>query len=1038
MKSYEYILICLLILANGTLRSQHYLSRNFTMQDGLPSNSIRAIHKDSKGYLWVGTDAGLCRFDGKQFKIYGRDEGFTGNRIWAIAEDNSGNMWFGDYGTGLYRFDGKEFIHISEKDSLTNNYVRKLYYCEKWNILLIGTQKGFTVYDGTTFNNFNKENGKLQQDAYVTGFLENKNDIFICTFSDDNFLYSPKNSKLSTVHVLNHLYGRKLISCFKTTTNQIIIAFRNGIKIIKDQFLIDSIIVPVKAPQNKDIGQIFEMAEDDQGKIWLASWEYTSQNPGGLFLYDGKKVTKKNEILGKEPIAGWAIHFDQDEKILWFGTLDMGLFMIYESQFEYITPEKFGLERLCVNDIGFDSEGKLIILDKKNLIIGYDDTLFRTIPNTQFYWAYKKFLRKINKDNNIYNYQTFLKNFEFRNMAIQNDSTLWVSSSQGIYIINSIHYKVKYCLNGGHYSGDIFFDGEGRFCSAESWGIFGIFEDIENLDDQYDLTKNKIWPKDLSDYLFLNNELWLTSYSNGLYKGSNYQYTNYNSSNSSLINTLNVLCADASGHLIIGGNNGEVYFAKPGKDSLNIFKTFDVSDGILGNSIAWLTADKNNRLWIGTNTGLNMLDLDLFYRKDSIFLRYFDHSEGYSFPSVNVSQIDNSGNIWLGYDGGLTKLYIAKVQEDIPRIPDIIMKSISINGEVITTSDNPDQNLLLDLDHDQNYLGIDFDVINYNNPGKDLFRYRLGGLNSSWSMFTPLRQAVFPHLPPGSYTLQIESKNLNTGLYSKTLSLGIRIRPPFWQSTWFIISGFALVLFLSVFFYRNRIAKTRREEQKKAEVSKQLAELEMKALLAQMNPHFTFNAINSIQNYILDNDVDAALSYLSDFSKIIRQTLENATKEFITLEEELEYIKRYLRLEHMRFDKEFTYAINTDEQIDPETTLIPPMILQPYVENAIKHGLRHKKDKGRLSVKFQLADDEKLLCIIEDNGIGRKGSAAINQKIQKDHNSSGMAITKNRVNKLKEIHKSDLFSVRIVDLISDSNQPAGTRVELILPFTQSI
>ena len=332
---------------------------------------------------------------------------------------------------------------------------------------------------------------------------------------------------------------------------------------------------------------------------------------------------------------------------------------------------------------------------------------------------------------------------------------------------------------------------------------------------------------------------------------------------------------------------------------------------------------------------------------------------------------------------------------------------------------------------------FDYDVINFVNLEKDHFRYFLEGLDMDWSGFSDVRHATYPHLPPGKYTFRVEGKNLNTGAQYSPLKIEITIHLPFWRSWWFISIHIGIIIMLVWLYFKYLINETKQEERKKAQISKQIAELEMKALLAQMNPHFTFNAINSIQNYILDNDVDKALSYLSDFSKIIRQTLENASKEFITLDEEIEYIKRYLSLEQMRFDKQFSQEIKIDPEIDLESTLIPPMILQPYIENAIKHGLRHKKVKGQLMIEFLIITDNVLLCTIEDNGIGRTASEIINKIIQKDHNGAGMAITKNRIQKLKEVYKSELYNIEIIDLIEPNQSSMGTRVEIYLPLTQS-
>jgi LytS/YehU family sensor histidine kinase len=201
-----------------------------------------------------------------------------------------------------------------------------------------------------------------------------------------------------------------------------------------------------------------------------------------------------------------------------------------------------------------------------------------------------------------------------------------------------------------------------------------------------------------------------------------------------------------------------------------------------------------------------------------------------------------------------------------------------------------------------------------------------------------------------------------------------------------------------------------------------------------MNPHFIFNAINSIQNYMLDNDIDAALGYLSDFAKLIRITLDNVGKKKITLEEELNYLKFYLKLEKMRFDRHFDIEIILPNEFEQRKIEIPPMVIQPFVENAIKHGFIYKKEDAKLKLEFKIMNDYILHCIIEDNGIVRQKSKELNRKNNKSHQSKGSFITYERLKLLNKSQPHKGYHINTTDLYDDYNLPCGTRVEITIPI----
>ena len=221
---------------------------------------------------------------------------------------------------------------------------------------------------------------------------------------------------------------------------------------------------------------------------------------------------------------------------------------------------------------------------------------------------------------------------------------------------------------------------------------------------------------------------------------------------------------------------------------------------------------------------------------------------------------------------------------------------------------------------------------------------------------------------------------------------------------------------------------------RKTAFDKQVLETEMKALRSQMNPHFIFNSLHSINKYMIDNDKENASEYLSKFSKLMRLILENSREQEVSLEKELSAIELYMQLESLRFQNMFHYNIKVDTQIDTENTLIPPMLLQPFVENAIIHGIQHKED-GIINIKIT-KEDNMIRYIVEDNGIGRKQSVQIEAGEEKKRESLGMKITQERLNIINQLKKVKAV-VNIFDLKDAENQSGGVRIELLLPFEQA-
>jgi hypothetical protein len=348
------------------------------------------------------------------------------------------------------------------------------------------------------------------------------------------------------------------------------------------------------------------------------------------------------------------------------------------------------------------------------------------------------------------------------------------------------------------------------------------------------------------------------------------------------------------------------------------------------------------------------------------------------------------------------------------------------------------------LPHNLNTISVSFDGITYSHNEQSIFAYKLEGLDTAWQYTTNDRSISFANLAPGKYDFRVKVRKPNTG-WSNEATFTFVIRTPFWKTWWFEALLILIAAVVVGIFVRMRIKRI----QTKANIQHQLQELELKALKAanalmsarqnladaemqalraQMNPHFIYNALNSIQSLVLDGRQQEAIRYISKFAKLLRQVLEHSENNLITLEKELNTLELYIQLEALRLNTELNYSIEVDENLLPEKELIPPLIIQPYVENALWHGLSHKQGERNLRVAIKATDDW-LFVSIRDNGIGRQ-QAGLHKKQghHADAVSKGMNITAGRLSAINGETGNEAVSV--LDLYDDKQSPVGTEVTL--------
>jgi len=524
-----------------------------------------------------------------------------------------------------------------------------------------------------------------------------------------------------------------------------------------------------------------------------------------------------------------------------------------------------------------------------------------------------------------------------------------------------------------------------------------------------------------------------------------------------VLNQVSSLCQDSNGRLWIGTMNG-LYHRDSGQDTLffwqqkghSMFRnitdlasdnlnrlwvvtsgygvfvvkndqllTIKETNGLSSNTIHAIFVDKKNTAWIATNNGLNKLMIDSTYT-NRMHLETFTHLDG--LPSNHVNDVwVNGDSVWVATLQGLAFFRQSAIKRT-KSAPPIYIRNVQI--AYVDTILKEEYHLT----HDQNNIKIDFQGLSYKSTGQLRYQYQMLGIDTTW-ITTRVPTVQYPTLPAGDYRFEVAAMDKDGILSHKARAITFRISLPFWKTWWFLgtvallgASLLGLIVYLIIRYFKDR-----------SEFQKRMMASEQMALRAQMNPHFIFNSLNSIQYFITENDKRSANLYLSVFAQLIRKVLDSSQKASIPLEDELEYLGLYLQIESLRFKGKFEYELHTSPEVEIDEVNIPPMLIQPYVENALRHGLLQKKEGERLlSIHFEQKKDL-LICKIEDNGIGRRAATTLkSQRPEAAHRGIGTTNPKERLDILNQLMKRPI-RVQIIDLRDEKHHPNGTRVTIRIP-----
>jgi hypothetical protein len=501
---------------------------------------------------------------------------------------------------------------------------------------------------------------------------------------------------------------------------------------------------------------------------------------------------------------------------------------------------------------------------------------------------------------------------------------------------------------------------------------------------------------------------------NSILYAKDFELINFNEdgiiSRSYVESSIQDLFEDSNGKIWVGLYNGVVIFPTNNINEDNAIRY------LRKHPVSSIIEDQNGDIWIATTD-------------DGIYILPNQPAIAYTTPKIfsdssqkvtSIKSNTNHGSFASNTNSNTKMLALnSNIYDSLP--PKIFITNVRImNKDTVVKN-------IYTLDYDQNFITVDYNGFSTVDSEKLRFRYRLKGLSSGKWIYTNNSSVQYTTLPPSSYEFNVQSIN-KYGIWSNEYAvITFNITPPFWEYMIFkLLMMLLLVIFssISMYLYSNRIKE-------KAKIQKQIDSLELEALKSHMNPHFLFNTLSSIQYYITQSDNKSALLYLSKFAKLMRKILDNSQQSTISIQHEIEALELYLSLEQIRFEDKLSYSITIDDSINTQLDKIPSMLIQPYAENAILHGILHKKSNGHITINIKKPHNS-IVCEIIDNGVGRKKAAEIETSKTKSHKSSGLSITKQRLEILNSSLSSNM-SVVITDLI-DNKIAAGTKVTISIPL----
>ena len=1046
-KAISIVFACTLLLINSVY-AQYKFDKAVSLdkKNGLPSNIVRTVKKSDDGFMWIGTDEGLCRFDGQQFKVYSQSSdtlhSLIDNVVYAILPYKD-QIWVGTkQGVSILNTTTQTFKHYQLNDGGKSDSITRRFDQVVYNIV---KDRNGDIWIGTRARGIYK-------------YIKSKDDFIYFPVPKDKYPpLSPSLGGESTIlSIEQHNTNDSIIWAGTPSGLQEINKYTRDVKFYTfPQKVIDYQVA---------VNAFRRLYHHHDGLLYVGSWgaginvfdpvkktftpiEYKNDEATRLLSSTISGIKRKNDHeFWITTGAGLAIYDSNEKDVTWLKYNDAsenefyGIDMIDEDNrvwysyfkgLEYFDPAMQQFSMYRYKKLGGPAWGFVfyIVPDKT----GENIAVCPRITDGVYFF---------NKDKKSW------KKFEFpQSRVFDNESDVirgFVKIAENEYVISSYKGIYKFNIEKNIITditrkiskeptrwGSVLLDKRGvLWIASDGHGLISWNPTTEKKREYTEVLKKGDPDNQIARVINLfedsKGNIWFERTGGFGVRVSDRDTILtfiYAKNNKNSFPVVSCFAEDKRGRVWLSSDEGWLGYADINDPSRGLVSKLNLIEQGFSGSLPLLASDKNGDIWGYTKDQLIKMNADNLEFTGYNFSYGIDEAEFYNFSFLA------SGEIILG---GRSEIVITNPTElkrnteiPIPYVEDVRIANQSIG---YLSDGSP-----LRLKYKQNFFSINFSAKAFTMPDQVKFRYRLSGFDE-WNEVVGHYNANYTNVPGGDYVFQLQAAN-NEGVWNKdSFELPVHVVTPFWLTWWFRIGVAILVLSGVYFFYRYRINQVSKKQQLKRDYEKKLANVEMSALLAQMNPHFLFNCLNSIDSYIIRNESKKASEYLNNFARLMRLILQNSRSNYISLKDELEALELYMQMESLRFKNKFSYSINIDERVDTSSIVIPPMLIQPYVENAIWHGLMHKTngEEGRVNINlFKEKDD--LQCVIEDNGIGRKQAAEFKSQRQMNHKRSmGMQITKDRIEIINKLYNMNA-SINIYDREDEKGKAIGTKVELTIP-----